>query len=112
VTASLGILAVSAWWAGRFPGWLQGWDNLVGYLGGLLVGVAVAGTVTSHRVARVLLTLLLGFLGAILSRSGPGILAVGYALTVPLWWAYRAWILFRAVPTADRAAATMIGRRI
>lgn len=111
VTASLGILTVSAWWTARFPAWAQGWDNLVGYLGGLLVGAAVAGTVTSHRIARILLTLLLGFLGAILSRSGPGILAVSYALTVPLWWAYRAWNLFRAAPTTDQATATITGGR-
>ncbi|MGX6606176.1 Hsp70 family protein [Micromonosporaceae bacterium Da 78-11] len=98
VAAAAGTFAVSGWWQGHMPAWLNGWQSLLGYAGGLLIGVALACAVARHLVMRVVLALLLGFLCMIISRSGPGILAVIYALSIAGWCGYRAWTLFRVAP--------------
>lgn len=101
VPAAVGIFGVAGWWHGHLPGWFVGWESVVGYVGGLLVGVALACTLARRLVLRIGLTLLLGFFCMIVSRSGPQILAVIYALAAATWWGQRAWALVRvgrAVP--------------
>jgi hypothetical protein len=95
VAAAVGMFAVAVWGLGHLPAWLNGWTNVLGYVGGVLVGLALACTLARHLVLRLALTMLLGFFCVILSQSGLGILAVIYALTVAAWWGYRAWTLFR-----------------
>ena len=95
VAAAVGTFAVAVWGLGPLPAWLNGWTQAFGYGGGLLVGAALACTLTGHRMVRIALTPFLGFFCAILSQSGLGILAVIYALTVAAWWGYRAWTVFR-----------------
>jgi hypothetical protein len=93
--AAGGILAVSLWWHGGLPWWLNGWTTSIGLAGGLLIGIAAACALTRHPAARLALTLLLGVFTTIISRAGPDILAIIYAITVACWWAWRAWLLIR-----------------
>lgn len=95
VLAAVGIVAVSGWWLGHLPLWLAGWTTALGYAGGVLIGAAVACTLVRHLVARVVLAVLLGFFCLIISRSGPGILAVLFALAAGSWWGHRAWTVAR-----------------
>jgi hypothetical protein len=99
---AVGILAVAGWWHGHLPAWFIGWEDTLGYLGGVLLGAAVACTLVRHLLARLVLAGLLGFFCLIISRSGPDILAVIYALAVSTWWAHRAWAVFR-IPEASHA---------
>ncbi|GAA2617384.1 hypothetical protein Adu01nite_47810 [Paractinoplanes durhamensis] len=98
ITAAVGILAVSLWWHGGLPWWLNDWTTSLGLAGGLLIAVAVACTLTRHPAARLALTLGLGFFTTIISRAGPDILAVIYATAVTCWWAWHAWTLIRTPP--------------
>ena len=82
------------------PGWLAGWTGGIGLAGGLLIGVAVACTLVRHPAARLALTLPLGFFTTIISQSGPGILAVIYAIAVATWWGWHAWALLRTPPAS------------
>lgn len=105
VASGVGIFAVSMWWQGHLPAWLNGWQNLLGYGGGLLLGFALACTISRQLLLRGVLTVLLGLFCAIISRSGPDVLAVVYAITVAAWWAYRAWATIRSAPRRPAAAA-------
>ena len=95
IAAAIGIFAITAWWHGHLPAWTIGWEDPLGYLGGVLIGVAIAATVVQHPVGRIALSLPLGFFCLIISRSGPGIPAVLFAIAVAAWWAHRAWTLAR-----------------
>lgn len=95
VAAAAGTFGVSGWWHGHLPDVFNGWESTLGYVGGLLVGVALACAVTRHLLARIVLAALLGFFCMIISRSGPGIVAIIYAVAVAVWWAYRTWTLFQ-----------------
>jgi hypothetical protein len=98
-TATAGILTVSLWWHGPLPWWLNGWTTSIGLAGGLLVGVAVACTLVRHPAARLALTLPIGFFTTIISRTGPDILAINWAVAVACWWTWHAWALIRTPPT-------------
>jgi hypothetical protein len=108
VAAAAGTFAVAAWGLGHLPAWFNGWTQALYYGGGLLVGAALACALAGHLVVRIILTPFLGFFCIIISRSGLGILAVIYALTVAAWWGYRAWTLFRAGRTAPDGVTAMM----
>jgi hypothetical protein len=103
-TAAAGIVAVSLWWHGRMPWWLNGWTTSIGLAGGLLIGIAVACTLVRHPAARLALTVPIGLFTTVISRSGPDILAIIWAIAVACWWAWHAWALIRtpATVTAGR----------
>jgi hypothetical protein len=103
IAATAGIFVVALWWQGHLPAWLTGWRGQLGYLGAVLVGVGIACTVVHHLIARIVLSLLLGFFGAIISRSGPDILAIIYTIATAAWWGHRVWTLART-PHPERAA--------
>jgi hypothetical protein len=96
--AATGIVAVSLWWHGGLPWWMNGWVGGVGLAGGLLIGVATACALVRHPAARLTLSLALGLFTTIISRSGPDILAVIYAIAVACWWGRHAWLLLRIPP--------------
>ncbi|MEU4426458.1 Hsp70 family protein [Actinoplanes sp. NPDC024001] len=100
ITAAVGTVAVALWWHAGLPWWANGWNELVGYTGGLLMGVGITCALVRHVAARIVLTVLLGFFTLIISRSGPNILAVIYAFAVAAWFAQRTWTLARATPPA------------
>jgi hypothetical protein len=99
ILATAGILAVGLWWHVGMPWWLNGWDSSIGLAGGLLVGVAIAFTLVRHPAARLALIVPIGFFAMILSRKGPGIPAVMWAIAVACWWGWHAWALIRTPPT-------------
>jgi hypothetical protein len=100
ILATAGILAVGLWWHVGMPWWLNGWDSTIGLAGGLLVGIAIAFTLMKHPVARLALVVPIGFFAMILSRKGPGIPAVMWAIAVACWWGWHAWALIRTPPTS------------
>lgn len=91
--------------------------EVIGRLGGLLIGVGVAIALVSRWVLRAILALLLGVvMAAIVSWPGTGILAGIYAVAVTLWWTVRLWALIRSpiveparVPLASYAGAPLGG---
>jgi Hsp70 protein len=99
ITATAGILAVGLWFNGGLPWWLNGWTATIGITGGALIGAAVACTLVRHPGARVALAVPIGFFTAIISRTGPDILAVIWAIAVACWWAWHAWALIRTRPS-------------
>ncbi|WP_328469091.1 Hsp70 family protein [Actinoplanes sp. NBC_00393] len=100
ITAAVGTVAVALWWHAGLPWWANDWNELVGYTGGLLMGIGITCALVRHPAARIVLAVLLGFFTVIISRSGPNILAVIYALAVAAWFAQRTWTLARTTPTA------------
>jgi hypothetical protein len=108
ITVTAGTVAVAVWWHTGMPWWLGGWKDLVGYLGGLLIGVAIACTLVRHPAVRVALIVLLGFLALIISKSGPDILAVIYAISVAAWLARRVAALSRTRPAVPGRTDTLI----
>ncbi|WP_229716195.1 Hsp70 family protein [Mangrovihabitans endophyticus] len=96
VAGAAGIAAAAAAGRGHLPVWFNGWAWALGYAGGVLVGVALACTLTRHLALRIVAAPLLGFFCALIAQSGLGILAVIYALAVAAWWAYHDWALFRS----------------
>jgi hypothetical protein len=98
ITATVGILAVSMWWYGPAPWWLNGWTTGIGLLGGVLIGVAVACTLVRHPVARLALAVPLALFTTIISRTGPDIVAVIWAVAVAAWWIWHGWTLIRTPP--------------
>jgi Ethanolamine utilization protein EutJ (predicted chaperonin) len=98
ITMVVGIVAVALWWHAGLPWWANGWNEVVGYAGGLLIGVGITCALVRHLAARIVLAVLLGFFTLIISRSGPNILAVIYALAVAAWWGQRTWTLARTPP--------------
>ncbi|WP_433304392.1 Hsp70 family protein [Actinoplanes sp. CA-030573] len=96
VAVSMGIAALSFWWHGGLPAWAAGWSGPCGFCGGLLLGAAIACTLARHLGVRVLLALVLSFFTVIISRSGPSICAVLFAVAVTYWVAQRASLLLRA----------------
>ncbi len=99
-TAAAGTIAVALWWHGGLPWWANSWVDPIGYVGGVLVGVGVACALTRHLVARIALAVLLGLFLLIISRTGPGIPAIIYAVAASAWWASRTWSLARTTPAA------------
>ena len=99
-TATVGVVAVSLWWHGRLPWWLNDWTTSLGLAGGMLLGIAVACTLVRHPAARLAVAVPIGLFTTIISRSGPDILAVIWAITVACWWAWHAWALIRTPPAA------------
>ncbi|MET8149107.1 Hsp70 family protein [Actinoplanes sp. NPDC049668] len=97
-TATAGILAVSLWWHGGLPAWLNDWTTVIGLTGGLLIGTAVACALVRHPAARLALTVPIGVFTTIISRSGPDIPAIIWAIAVAVWWAGHAWALVRTRP--------------
>lgn len=98
ITATAGILAVGLWFNGGLPWWLNGWTATIGVTGGLLIGTAVACTLVRHPVARIALAVPIGFFAAIISRTGPDILAVIWAIAVTGWWGWHVWALICTPP--------------
>ena len=102
--AAAGIVAVSLWWHGGLPWWLNAWTTSIGLAGGLLIGVAVACTLVRHPAARLALTVPVGLFTTVISRSGPDILAIIWAVAVACWWAWHAWALIRTPPSGPARA--------
>ncbi|XVV10920.1 Hsp70 family protein [Actinoplanes sp. CA-131856] len=100
LAAAAGIAGVTLRWLGPPNPWFNDWFHPLGAIGGFLVGVAIACALVRHLAARLLLAVLIGFFTLIVSRSGPGIPAVIYALTVAFWYASRAWMVHRRGQTS------------
>jgi hypothetical protein len=94
LAGAAGIAGLALSWHGRLSA-LGGWSDLLAAAGATLVAVALACTATRHPGLRVGLAVLLSLLLLIISRSGPSIPAVVYALAVAGWWVQRAWALLR-----------------
>jgi hypothetical protein len=95
VATAVGTFAVALEWHTGLPWWANDWKDLIGYGGGLLMGIGITCALVRHLAVRIGLAVLLGFFSLIISRSGPDILAVLYAVAVASWWAQRAWSLAR-----------------
>lgn len=103
-----GVVAIAIWY--HQPLAILGSANQsVGWIGGILIGVGVACTLVRPIAARAVLSVLLGFFTFVLSRSGPNILAVIYAIAVTVWCAHRVWAVARR-PLPRSAATGRTGR--
>jgi hypothetical protein len=90
LTAAAGTAAVTAWWHTGLPAWANGWwGETIGYLGGFLLGVGIACAVTRHPVARIIATLTLSPFLLLISRSGPDIPALLFAVALAISCARR-----------------------
>ncbi|MCY1144002.1 Hsp70 family protein [Actinoplanes sp. Pm04-4] len=94
LAGAAGSAALALSWHGRLSA-LDGWSDLLAAAGALLVAVALACTVTRHAGLRVAVSVLLSLLLLIISRAGPSVPAVVYAVAVAAWWAQRAWTVLR-----------------
>lgn len=92
VAAALGMgLIQYSLTADRWPHLLV-WIDLAGRLGGLLMGVAMVMALVRPLMFRLIVSAPVAVIGAaIVNRQATGILAVGYAVAVAVWWAARVW---------------------
>jgi hypothetical protein len=96
VATTVGMLLLATWWHGPLPAALSGWDDTLGRVGGVLIGVGIACTLARKLALRAVLAAFLALFGFLVTGAGgTSILAVAYALAVTAWWAYRLWILIR-----------------
>lgn len=94
-TGAFGVVSHALYWHGRLPAWMNGWHDLLGGVGAVLVATAVACALVRHPGIRIGLTVVLSFFLLIIARSGPDIAAVLYSFAVASWWARRAWTVLR-----------------
>ncbi|PSK65001.1 hypothetical protein B0E53_03039 [Micromonospora sp. MH33] len=102
-TLGMGLIQYSLT-ADRWPR-LVLWIDLAGRVGGLLLGVAVVMALVRPLMFRLIVSAPVAVIGAaIVNRQATGILAVGYALAVAVWWAARVWMrVIRSTAPAPRA---------
>lgn len=98
LTATAGIFAMSLWWHTGLPWWANGWADTVGYLGGILIDVGIVCALARQFAVRIGLAMFLVLFTLIISRSGPDIPAVLFALAAAAGWARRAGALARTTP--------------
>jgi hypothetical protein len=90
-----GMIMLAAWWHGPLPIALSGWGEVIGRIGGLLVGAGIGCVLTGHLGLRLALAAFLGIVGFFIAGGGDEVLASGYAIAVALWWAHRLSLIAR-----------------
>jgi hypothetical protein len=101
VTAGLAMTEFSA---PRATGMLAVLLSLMGIVGGLLVGVAVACAVVHRFLFRAIAAIPFGLFCAILPPGTGGVLGVMYTLAIAVWLGSRTWDLYRS-PLRDNRNA-------